>query len=199
MPAFEMIFHSNNPTRDKFLSRIFGIFNEEIVRCWCNDPRAPYENLGRPTITREATRRGRTLDFTFRSRNGGHVYIGEMKCWLEFENYRYLALESSSQLNHLTDETFRLFLDAAKEPDQYQVTVKGKLRPIDGAILVWGKCTERGRVSVIERFGLHTVLSLEEITTDLVAQGNERFLELLDQREKWCKELFDGLRRTSQL
>ena len=37
-------------SRGKYLSRVFGIFSEEIVRIWAADPRAPFEDLGRPTL-----------------------------------------------------------------------------------------------------------------------------------------------------
>lgn len=36
--------------RGKYLARVFGIFSEELVRIWAADPRAPYKNLGRPTL-----------------------------------------------------------------------------------------------------------------------------------------------------
>jgi hypothetical protein len=48
--CFPMLFRSSSSARDKFLSRLFGIFSEEIVRIWCRAPDAPYEDLGRPTI-----------------------------------------------------------------------------------------------------------------------------------------------------
>ena len=36
--------------RAEFLSRLFGIFSETIVQIWSEDERAPYRNLGRPTL-----------------------------------------------------------------------------------------------------------------------------------------------------
>ena len=36
--------------RDKFLSRVFGIFSDRIVEIWCQNPKAPFSNIGRPTI-----------------------------------------------------------------------------------------------------------------------------------------------------
>jgi len=66
---FQTLFHSQNASRDAFLSRLLGIFSEEIVRLWCDDLRAPYKNLGRPTIKDATSSRGTTLDFTFQSRS----------------------------------------------------------------------------------------------------------------------------------
>lgn len=64
-PSFERLFRSGNARADKFMSRLFGIFSEDIVRCWAKDPQCPYEDLGRPTLKRPDEKRGYTLDFTF--------------------------------------------------------------------------------------------------------------------------------------
>ncbi len=194
MPSLESIFRSDTPARDKFLSRVFGIFNEEIVRCWCNDAHSPYENLGRPTITNANTGRRHTLDFTFRSRDSGRVYVGEMKCELEYEGYQYLTLDSPTQLRHHMGGAFKLFLATATSPATYRVNVQGKPQPVDGAILVWGRCTPQGQASVLEEYGLHTVLSVENIVRDLLQWQSQEFKELLATKESWCQYLFNGLR-----
>ena len=199
MPSLESIFRSDTPARDKFLSRVFGIFNEDIVRCWCNDPRSAYEDLGRPTITDANTGRYYTLDFTFRSRDSGCIYIGEMKCELEYENYRFLTLESPSQLQHHIGNAFKLFLAAATAPDNYQVRVQGKPQSIDGAILVWGRYTPQGHNSVVEKYRLYTVLALEKIVRDLIHWRSGEFEELIATKESWCQYLFTGLRELNNL
>ena len=116
MPSttFKSIFQSNDRARDKFLSRLFGIFSEEIVRCWGRAVQAPYEDLGRPTVKSFCAKRGFTLDFTFRSRDNGAIYIAEMKCELEYENYRYLTLETPTQLDHHGNEAFQTFSNVAR-------------------------------------------------------------------------------------
>ncbi len=195
MPVtFQSLFQSSNSPRDKFLSRLFGIFNEEIVRCWCRDSQAPYRNLGRPTIRLAGKTRGYTLDFAFESQSDSKVYVGEMKCELEYENYRYLTLESPTQLDHHGKEAFRLFLDVAKDASQHIITVGGKPQPINGSILVWGRYTESGRASVMAKYGLRDLLSLEAIIADLVTWKNRDFVELLDKYQTWTNELFSGLR-----
>lgn len=185
MPSLDSIFRTNTRARDKFLARVFGIFNEEIVRCWCNDSRSAYENMGRPTITNANTGRGYTLDFTFRSRDSGRFYVGEMKCELEYENYRFLTLDSPSQLRHHMGDAFKLFLDAATSPSTCRVNVQGKPRPVDGAILVWGRCTPQGQASVIEEYGFHTVLTLENIVRDLLQWQSKEFETLIATKESW--------------
>ena len=99
-PKLEDVFMSDEPARDKYLSRLFGLFNEEVVRAWCLCPEAPYEDLGRPTVREPGERRGHTLDFTFRRRYDARVFVGEMKCELEFDGYRYLRLDRADQPRH---------------------------------------------------------------------------------------------------
>ena len=188
--SFEQFFRSHDFTRDKFLSRFFGIFSEEIVRIWCKCPKSPYEDLGRPTLKRPEEKRGRTLDFTFRSKQDGRIYVGELKCELEFENYRYLALTSPSQLDHHTGEAFRWFLAIAKDPRQYTVTVKGSSISVSGAVLVWGSITSEGRKTVMNTTGLADVLSLEQIITDLLIWDNQDYSKFMERRATWCQELF---------
>ncbi|MGF1665790.1 MAG: hypothetical protein ACFCVC_05910 [Acidimicrobiia bacterium] len=94
----EDVFRSPEPGRDKFLSRLFGLSNEEVVRAWAADERAPYEDLGRPTLRWPADAAWHTLDFTLRRRSDGAVFVAEMKCDLEFEGYRYIRL---SDVHHV--------------------------------------------------------------------------------------------------
>lgn len=197
---FQQIFTSKTPARDKFLSRVFGIFSEEIVRCWCSDDQAPYTNLGRPTIRESRQARGYSLDFTFQSKTDNLIYVGEMKCELELANYRYLVLKEPEQLtHHLGKEAFRLFLDLANTPQKYVVTRNGKPQNISGAILVWGSCTDEGRKKVLEQHGFRDILSLESIVADLVQWKNKNFLDLLAEREAWVNEMFSGLRGIEKL
>jgi hypothetical protein len=191
--SFDSIFRSSLSGRDKFLSRLFGIFSEDIVRTWCKDDRAPYQDMGRPTIRNRTEKRGRTLDFTFQSRNDGRIFVGELKCELEFENYRYLSLTSPSQLSHHKGETFTKFLDVAKNPNKYTVTVNGKNTSVSGAILVWGRVTERGREAVIGMNKSEAILSLEEIIANLLEWNNNLYWKLVTDRATWCQYLFRQL------
>ncbi len=192
--TFQSLFHSNDPARDKFLSRCFGIFSEKIVRCWGKDPQAPYEDLGRPTIKSIDKKSHYTLDFTLRSKKDNRVYITEMKCELERDNYQYLTLEKSSQLEHHKKPSFQIFLAAARNASQYDVTVEKRPQTINGSILIWGRYTEQGRTEVINKYGLEDVLSLEGIIKDLVGWQNQDYIELIRKYETWCGELFTQLR-----
>jgi hypothetical protein len=197
MPAtFQDIFKSNNVARDKFIARLFGIFGEEIIRCWSKDEKSPYEDLGRPTVKLKGSQgRGSTLDFTLRSKNDGLVYIAEMKCWLEYQNYRFMPLRRPEQLKEANNRAFQLFLMGAKEPSQIAVTVNGMPQSINGSILVWCGCSEQIRAATKAEYNLRDVLSLEQIIADLVTHQNKDFLNLLQDRQAWTEHLFSGLRK----
>lgn len=179
--------------RAKFLSRIFGIFSEEIVFLWAQDERAPYEGLGRPTIKTPGDTRGHTLDFTLRERTSGKVFVAEMKCEIEYDNFRYFVLERVDQLAHHKKPAFAALLKAAQlSPDQ-TVHVGGQSLKTHGAILIWGSTTPEGRAAVIASKGFHDVLSIAEICHDLSTWNHSGYRALVIQRQQWCDELFDGL------
>jgi hypothetical protein len=153
--------------RGKYLSRVFGIFSEEIVCLWAKHPQSPYEDLGRPTLRQRGDNAGSTLDFTLRHKSTGKKYVAELKCEIEYQNFRYLVLTDSKQLDHHKKPAFSALLDAAvKKPDQ-QIFVSGKELQIDGAVLIWGDATLNGKRVVMEEKGFSEILTIAEITEDL--------------------------------
>jgi len=191
---FDRVFKSGTPARDKFLSRLFGIFNEEAVRIWARCPRAPYEDLGRPTLRRQTGERGSTLDFTLRSRANGLSFIAEMKCELEYERYRYLRLLDAHQLlHHRRKLAFELFLEESANPGSVSVQVGGNRIENAGGILIWGSTSESGVSSTIERHGFRDVLSLERIIRDLQAWNAEEWSSRVAELHAWSQDLFDAL------
>jgi hypothetical protein len=110
---------------DKFMSRLFSLFSEEVVRAWCACPEAPYEDLGRPYLVARGERYGHTLDFTLRSRATGETYVAELKCELEYEGYRYLRLSDVEQLKHHGGAAFKKLPAVARDPGSLQMRVGG--------------------------------------------------------------------------
>lgn len=182
-----------NSERSKYLSRLFGIFSEKIVAIWASDERAPYENLGRPTIRIPERIRGHTLDFTFRDRTTGNVYVAEMKCEIQYMNFGYFVLDASHQLDHHKKPAFEAFLRSALHPDEQVVRVQGKEININGAILVWGAMDADAKNAVIAERGFHNILSVEDICRDLVDWQNREYLEMIERYRAWTNRLFDGL------
>ncbi|CAN7297685.1 hypothetical protein [Mesorhizobium sp. LjNodule214] len=190
------IFKSRSPAdreRAKFLSRAFGIFSEKIVSVWTGDERSPYENLGRPTIKTGEGGRGYTLDFALRERASGRVYVSEMKCEIEFQNFKFFVLEHVSQLDHHKKPAFEAFQRAARPTVHQTIFVEGKSIDTDGAILIWGAVAPEGRDGAIRAKGFHDVLSVEQICADLASWKCVRYAALIEQRQKWCNELFTSL------
>ena len=191
--VFEDFFRSDESARDKFLSRLFGIFNEEIVRIWCRSPQSRYRDLGRPRLKKPEDKGGYTLDFALQPKDAKKVLVAEMKCWLEYQNYRYLKLESCRQLETIKNDAFLCFRELALDPTSFIVEIGGKRASPDGCVLVWGSVTEEGRSSVMSAFGLYDVLSLERIVEDLLSWKDREFQDFVERRRSWCDELFGYL------
>lgn len=177
--------------RGKFLSRLFGIFSEEIVRIWARDPRAPYEDLGRPTVLHDGRRS--TLDYCFRCRRTGKVFVVEQKCEIEYQNYRYLTLERLDQLSHHAKPAFSAFLAAARPDGGVSVQIAGQAVVADGAILMWGAVSELGREAVLAETGLHDVLALADIVAQCAAWKPDGYESLIADRAAWSGALFEFL------
>jgi len=177
--------------RGKFLARVFGIFSEEIVRIWAADARAPFEDLGRPTLHHDDARS--TLDFTFRSRETGAVFPAELKCEIEYEGYRYFVLNDVAQLKHHSKPAFAALLAAAGRQPGLRAFVQKREVAVDGAILVWGSATAEGRSAVVSDKGFFAVLTLEDMIADLQAWKSEAFRTLVEDRRTWTNELCDAL------
>ncbi len=179
--------------RGKFLSRVFGIFSEEIVRVWTNDPNSPYADLGRPTLRQDHNSKGHTLDFTLRDNLSKKTFVAEMKCEIEYQDFRYLILSEIKQLEHHKKDSFAAFLDIANNPKSYRTYVEKKILEVDGAILIWGAVTSGGRQIVKQAFGFSDILTIAEMITDLNNWRNEEFRDLVKSRAQWSTELFAGL------
>ncbi len=126
----EMFKGSGDFKRVNFISRLFGLFNEQVVVHWCSCEQAEFSNLGRPTIRASDPKSRAILDFALEGRRGpeqGKVFVAEMKCWLAAEQGRHLRLTTMDFANPYCREnkSFQTFLDFAKAPAEFGVTVKG--------------------------------------------------------------------------
>jgi hypothetical protein len=190
---FEQFFRSSSPARDRYLSRLFGLFSEDVVRAWCACPEASYDDVGRPTLCIHGESRGHTIDFTLRHRESSRTYVAEMKCELEYNGYRYLRLTSADQIQHHTSVEFGKFLAAARNPRALVIRCKGIPIEVDGAILVWGTIAPEGRIAAMNKYGLADVLSVEQMILDLQNWAPDRWTEFVDPFRRWTIELFDFL------
>lgn len=181
-------------TRDKFFSRIFGIFSEEIIRIWCANVKSPFIDLGRPTIYDDSDRHY-TLDFLLQSPEG-EIFITEMKCEIEYRNYKNLTLNSSRLLkNHTKKRAFKLFTELAFEPEKYTVKCKTEKVLISGAALIWGRTTNEGVKATKDEYSINHVLSTEKIISDLLKWEDKNYIEFVDRYQNWSNQLFNGLKK----
>src|SRR5580692_3764793 len=97
--------------------------------------------MGRPTVRTQGEARAYTLDFTLRHQQSGKVFVAEMKCWPTFENYRYLRLTETAQLQRIKEPAFIKFLALSSNPSDYSVFVGNRHVQIDGTVLIWGAAT----------------------------------------------------------
>jgi len=192
--SMESVFKTGIPARDKLLSRVFGIFNEDVVRYWAKAEQSPYEDLGRPTLRYADETRGHTLDFTLRDLATGRIYVTEMKCELEYENHRYLRLENADQVrHHEPGAAFRKFMSLARDADAVPVYVASKPMDVDGTALVWGATTADGERAAKVTYRFDVVLSVEDLIDDLRRWRPEAWVEYVADRRLWIGQLFDAL------
>ena len=116
-----------------------------------------------------------------------------MKCEIEYQNFSYFVLERVAQLEHHKKPAFDAFLKAARPMVDQTIYVGKKSITTNGAILIWGSVTPEGRDGVIKAKGFHDVPSIDEICRDLASWKCARYTALVEQRRKWCNELFNGL------
>src|SRR5439155_19469328 len=122
---------------------------------------------------------------TLRSRSTGRTYVSELKCEIEYQDYKYLVLTDSKQLDHHNKPAFAALLAAAAKQADQRAYVGRKQIAIDGAILIWGATTPEGRAAVVSERGFFEILTLAEIIADLRAWNSEPYRVLLEQRRSW--------------
>lgn len=191
MIELSAFFKDGSPDKGSFLSRIFGIFNEEIIRIWARDPRSPYSiHERRPTLYDGS--RGYTLDFLFEK--DGTLFVSEMKCEIQYQNYKYWRLDDPEQLkHHCAKRAFALFLELSRDTKSVEVKA-GRAIDVGGTVLVWGAATPEGVEAVCNHFGISDVLTVEDCIRDLLDWENQEYQRLLSEREQWVLSLFSELR-----
>ena len=163
------------------------------MRIWARCESAPYADHGRPTLRHKGTTARSTLDFLLSARSDGRLFVAELKCELEYQNYKYLTLTDPSQLCHHCKPAFKLFLQAAADPAQVEVKTAKRGSTVHGAILVWGDATARGKETTIAKYGFADVLTVSSMIQDLNRWQSTEWSTFISNRRGWATELFDGL------
>jgi len=199
---FEETLNKKSDERDKFISRIFGIFSEDIVRCWCKNDKAKYKNVGRLTIYTieeiQKKKRGKTLDFTFDDKSG-KFFVGELKCELEYQNYKFIELNDPEQLKHHDSEAFKRFLGIGENPGEYIVRFidengnkKDITDEVKGSILVWGRINDKTKQNM-QSYKFADILSIEDMINNLLLWDDKEYLKLIETKNEWTVDLMSAL------
>jgi hypothetical protein len=176
---FDEILEKNSSSKDKFISRFFGIFNEEVASLFFQSPYSKYENLGRPTIWKN--NKHYTLDFTLKSKETNNIYICEMKCEMQYMNYKRLELKDAEQIDSHTKEAFKIFLDIPNNKNAYKIDLKNngkrKVIEVDGIILLWGKTTDNKNhlLKLMEKYKFIDIISLEELINIMISKNYKNY------------------------
>lgn len=195
--SLEEVFRSEEPGRGAFLSRLFAFFSEEVVRHWAACEQSPYRDVGRPVVWDEAGRY-HVLDFTLERNSDGARFVTEMKCEIEFQNYRFLSLVDGSEVeHHVAGAAFQKLLRLADDPRSLRVTIGGKEQVVAGSGLVWGVVTPEGKEAAISRYGFSEVLAVEDMLRDLAGWQPKAWADFTATRKRWADELFDWLTYSS--
>ena len=190
MIDFESFFKDGSLEKGSFLSRVFGIFSEEIIRIWARDENSPYKiHSCRPTLYNQDKRY--TLDFLLIK--DGRSYVSEMKCEIQYRNYQFWRLESPDQLkHHLGKAAFELFLKLSSDPCSVRVKA-GDNVDISGTILVWGSASKNGIENTKEFYSFSDILTIEDCVADLINWENSEYRKFLNEREFWTSSFFNLL------
>jgi len=189
----ERTFRTDDDKRDNFLSRLFGIFNEDIVRLWCKNHNSKYTDEGRPSLYEGGKYTETTLDFGLRDQNGD-IFLGEQKCELGYRDYKFIELNSVDQLDHhKSKKAFRRFLEVAKSPDSYTVKIDRKEVSVKGSILIWGHVNEKKKNDIKKYYKFHDILSIENMVNDLLKWKDKEYIDYINTRCQWMNELMSNL------
>jgi len=182
---------TNNIERDKFISRFFGIFNEDIALIYFMSPYSKYNNLGRPTIKKELEKY--TLDFTLQDKNTNEIFICEMKCEIQYQNYKRLELNNKEQIKLHKKNAFIYFLDIANNMNNYVIEINKKIIKINGIILLWGKVTNDCKIinDIKDTYNIKDILSLENMINIMIDNNYQEYYNYIFEKKEWLNTFID--------
>jgi len=184
---------TDNIERDKFISRFFGIFNEDIALIYFNSPYSKYINLGRPTIKKGNEKY--TLDFTLQERNNNEIYICEMKCEIQYQNYKRLELNNREQIKLHKKNAFKYFLDIAYNINEYKIETNKKIININGIILIWGKITKDKEIinEIKNIYNIKDILSLENMINIMLENNYQEYIDYINKKKEWVNTFINNI------
>ena len=184
---------TNNLERDGFVARFFEVFNEKIAEIFFNSPFSEYESLGRPTIW--LNKKYYTLDFSLKNKITNEIFVCEMKCEMQYNNYKQLKLENIEQILTHRKEAFKYFLEIGKKNNTLIVKINKKEINVDGIIILWGKITDD--LNELEKmkneFRFKEILSLEEMINTMIQNNYDTYLNFINERKIWVNSFLNDI------
>ena len=184
---------TNNSERDSFVSRFFGIFNERIAEIYFNSPFSEYENLGRPTLW--YNKKYYTLDFSLKNKITKEIFVCEMKCEMQYNNYKQLILSNVDQILTHKKDAFKYFLEIGKKNNNIIVKINKKEITVNGIILLWGKISENinDLEKIKSKYNFYEILSLEKMINIMILNNYDIFLDFINERKIWINNFLNDI------
>lgn len=198
-----LLYSKENKLKVNFLSRIYGVFSEEIVKIWCdNENNKEFEYIGKPHIN-IGNRKPLELDHLLKSKNT--YFIVEQKNFHGYKNGKLASMEdtdsffknfetwSKEKSKNQKSKAWDIFINFREHPKE--VKYNGESFPDIKTLLIWSKGTPEGKRKFIENsgIGVSEVLFLLDIKNDLIQWDDQKYKELIKGKKEWIDELFNDL------
>jgi hypothetical protein len=198
---YDNLFANLDKEGSSFIAKMLGIFSENLIDFWTANENCKYKNLGRPDIFDKSGNKLAQLDFTLQNKITGKCFIVEQKNLVAYNNGRIRnmtnegsfikSFESWSKTKSKHTPAWNIFLGPLNE---YKVQVRGKPLSEFGKILIWSKVDVQNKSILCSKLSLDEILSLEQIHNELISWNDNIYIEWLNKRIDWTKELFNQLK-----
>lgn len=189
-----------NTKQANFLSRIIGIFSEDVVRFWLENKKCKYNFLGRPQVWTENDSKKYSLDYLLQDKKTKKCYIAEQKCFFGFKDGKLKKISEAETFSIVFDKwsnekrnhtvAWARFIEFNNDS---HVSIKNKKCDVSGKILVWASCDKKAKKDFQKKHNIFDVVSFEQVIRDLNKWEDRKYLGFLKDRKKWINQLFNSL------
>ncbi len=199
----------NSSKQNNYLSRLIGLFGEEISEKWLANDNSAYSNFGRPTIywIEEGKKKRATLDFLIERE--GKIYIVEQKNFFAYNKGRLRTIDSSDDFRkafaswnttkNKATPAWKIF--NSFEQHEYEIKIgKKEYRKLDGKVVFWSDLIEADKdyfltlSEELNRTRYNDAIGLVQMINDLKRWKDTDYEALIENYIQWNKDLFDNLR-----
>jgi hypothetical protein len=130
------------------------------------------------------------------------LFIAEQKCFFGFRKGKLTSISEAeiflnefakwSSTKSKSTVAWECFVNFNVE--KYRVKIKKDGKRIDGKILIWASYEANGIATLLRKYEIDRVISIQDVINDLITWRDHRYFEFIAERENWIKELFENLR-----